>query len=115
VHFVELFFEKNKFFRLIGASVQNILVEFLKSVDYFEEVRLSQKELEIFVLRLFDDCFNRETKSILVEVALETCVSEALESADKFGPLTRNSSFIQLLLLRRMLGHLVSRVELRIF
>lgn len=80
VHLVELALEDDEFTAFFRLSVDHTGFECLEGVDNLEEVAVIEEEAEVFQFRLFDDGFNWEEESILIEVVLEVRSGVRLQS-----------------------------------
>lgn len=59
IQLVELPLENHEVSSSLGVEVDNVLLEFLQSINDLEEVLVGQEEPVVSGLNLFDDCFNR--------------------------------------------------------
>jgi hypothetical protein len=72
IHLVQLSLEDNEVFGWSCLSIKETFLEFLESVNYFEEISLLQKEFVISSLSFLKDCLNWEEKCVFFKILIKT-------------------------------------------
>lgn len=79
IKLVQLLFENNEISSSLGVYLNNRGLEFLESINNLQKVFVWQEISVIFLLNFGNDCFNREEKSILIEILFQRFMLELLE------------------------------------
>ena len=70
IELIKLSLENDEISSSLSIEVNNILLEFFKSINNLKEVSVWEEESVVFFLNLGDDILNWEEHSILIKVSL---------------------------------------------